>query len=95
MTLTPTQRKLIWAALVTLAIMGSVPPWTYTFMGPQGNYSETPAGYSFIVSPPPKQKDSVFFGVKLDMGRLSVQFIGILTALGLGLLLTAKRKDAV
>ena len=95
MTLTSTQRKLIWAALLTLAIMGSFPPWTYTFMGPQGNYSETPAGYSFIASPPPKQKDTVFYGVKLDMGRLAVQFIGILTALGLGLLLTAKRKDTV
>lgn len=93
MILTQTQQKLIWAALVLLAIMVIFPPWIYTFSNSL-THSETPAGYFFIASPPAKARDHVFHGVKLDTARLSVQFIGTLTALGLGLLLTAKRKDA-
>jgi hypothetical protein len=93
MELNTKQRRLIWVGIVIIAIMGVFPPWTHTFKN-HLTYSEVPAGYCFIASPPNKLiPSSIFSGVKVDMARLLVQLIGTMIILSLGLLATAKRKN--
>jgi len=82
-----TKQKNIYIIVITLIIiMCLFPPWikTYKF---KNIYSEKPAGYSFIFSPPDPTVNSRR-GVELDLERLSIQFIAVVALLGLGLLLS-------
>ena len=80
------RRKLIIAALAAIVLMGVFPPWTYTFTY-QFAASSRPAGYSFILTPPPREQDTPVYGIVLDVPRLLVQWSIVLGAVGLGWLL--------
>ena len=88
------QKKLIIIGVVVIIFMGLFPPWTYTFKGGlRGTaYSREPAGYGFILDPPEKQSNQVFYGIELDTTRLFVQFVTVLLATALGVFLTATIK---
>jgi hypothetical protein len=86
------QTKVMIAGLVLIILMGAFPPWTYTFTL-QGIYSEVPAGYSFIADPPQPRERNYAHGVKLDIGRLFVQWIIVAVSTGLGIVLLSKRPD--
>ena len=84
------KQKIILALGVILIILsGLFPPWTNTFKQ-ASIYSETPADYSFIFDPPRKWVKT--YGVKLDIERLSVQWIIIIIGTGAGILLVAPTK---
>src|SRR5688500_6641991 len=59
------QRVALIGAVAIFVGMGVFPPWTYTFSYP-GSKQAKPAGYAAIWSPPPAEKNSPAFGIKLD-----------------------------
>jgi len=82
MRLNAIQRVIILVGVAVFVLMGLLPPWTYGGV--------VPAGYRFIASPP---KTEGFWGVKIDMSRLLIQWAVTIAASGVGVLVTAKRKD--
>jgi hypothetical protein len=92
MRLNTTQRVIILAGIAIIALMGLFPPWTYTLKATM-TYSEEPAGYGFIASPPRRKGDSLMHGVKIDSSRLLIQWTVTIAASCFGVLVTAKRKD--
>lgn len=86
------QRLIIIIGMAIIVFMGLFPPWTYTFKV-QSIYSEKPAGYSFIASPPAKNSNDQRQGIKIDMSRLLIQWVVVIAASGCGVLLATKRKD--
>jgi len=95
--LSPTQRGIILAGITVIVLMGLFPPWTYTFKSPR-TYSEEPAGYGFIASPPSIRADDHGYrqrwhGIKIDLSRLLVQWAVTIAAAGFGVLLAAKRNS--
>lgn len=93
MDLNEKQKKLIVIGVAVIILMGLFPPWTYTFKYKTA-YSNEPAGYGFILSPPKKKSKALAHGIELDITRLSVQWIIVLMATGLGVFLTSKPKDS-
>jgi hypothetical protein len=107
MGLNTTQRVIILVGIVLIVGIGIYPPWTYTFTS-KTIYKEEPAGYAFIASPPQLPTDahmtgrspravivlpSPGYGLKIDMWRLLIQWAVTIAASGLGVLVTASRKD--
>ena len=92
MTLNSTQRAVLLAGIAVIVLMGVFPPWTYTFKS-RATYSEEPAGYSFIASPPSRRGNNLMHGVKIDMPRLVIQWVLAIAASGFGVLVTTKQKD--
>ena len=72
-------------AVLLIAFCLFFPPWHYTFQVPHTVQVTKPAGYHFIFLPPAPEKDNRFYGVELDISRLSIQLliIGIFGALEL------------
>ena len=85
MALNKKQRAVLLVGLMIIILMGSFPPWTYF-----NSYREFSAGYTFIVTPP-YAPGELGYGVKLDLSRLVVQWIMVLMAMGIGVLLTSGR----
>lgn len=85
------QKIVIMIGLIVIVLMGVVPPWVYTF-SLQGSRSKYSAGYSPIVSPPPRQADHPAYGVSLDISRLLMQWALVGMVAG-GLVLIFKEKD--
>lgn len=81
------QKKIIIIGVAVVILMGLFPPWTYTFKYKTA-YSNEPAGYGFILAPPKKKTQAMAHGIELDIARLSVQWIIVLMATGLGVFLT-------
>ncbi len=79
------------SVVVVAILMGLFPPWTYTFKAKTA-YSKEPAGYGFILAPPKKKSQGGAHGIELDVTRLSVQWIIVLMATGLGVFLTSATK---
>lgn len=92
MNLNLNQRITILVGITIGCILGSFPPWTYTFDSKLA-HSECPAGYSFIASPPSRSKDIVQHGVRLDLSRLLVQWAMVIAATSAGFALSASRMD--
>lgn len=92
MQLNKTQRKIILSGIAVIVLMGLFPPWTYTYKS-ESKYSENPAGYCFIASPPSRQGSSLTSGIKIDMSRLFIQWTMSIAAAVFGALLTTTRKD--
>ena len=92
MKLNSTQRTIIMFGIAVIVLMGIYPPWTYTFKY-KTTYSEEPAGYGFIASPPSTRKSSLLHGIKIDMSRLLVQWAVAVVASSFGVLVAARRKD--
>ena len=73
------QKTIVTIGVAVVILMGLFPPWTYTFSH-NPSISKEPAVYGFILEPPKKKKNSVSFGLELDITRLSVQWIIVLMA---------------
>ena len=86
------QRRIILVGIAVIVFMGIYPPWTFTFKG-NTTYSEEPAGYGLIVSPPDKKQDSFYHGIKIDTSRLLIQWAVVGAAIGMGLLMIGREKD--
>ncbi len=67
-------------AVMLLIVIGLFPPWIYTFSPRGAATTEKPAGYHFLLAPPPPARDQPFSGVALDVPRLLLQYV-----LGLGI----------
>jgi len=70
--------------------MGLFPPWIHT-LDLESIHREKPAGYALIISPPKPERNTPFFGVKIDIARLFVQWGVVAAATGLGLLLARSK----
>ncbi len=94
MQLNTNQKIILSAGAALIVVMALFPPWMYTFSG-QSIYSDEPAGYSFIASPPERsyRYSPLVSGVKLDAVRLSVQSLGVLALTAIGLLVFSGRSD--
>ncbi len=85
------QKKILTIGVIVILVCCLFPPWVHTFKA-KSIHSEESAGYALIVSPPSKKRNSVGFGVKLDISRLLLQIFIISIATGAGALLV-KEKD--
>lgn len=66
--------KRVWiAAVCIMLVMAVFPPWKHTFRF-ESTYSERPAGYSLIISPPQPLQTNYAHGVEIDFARLAIQF---------------------
>ena len=91
MSMNEKQKKLIVVGVAIIILMGLFPPWKYTF-NYKTAFSEEPAGYGFLLSPPKKKEESVTHGIELDMTRLCVQWIIVSLAAGLGVFLASTKE---
>ena len=85
-------------------LTGLFPPWEHTFRDSAGDVIE-PAGYGFLMAPPdagppdrvkynPEKYRSIreYWGIRLDIVRLFVQWMIILVATICGLILTHDKR---
>jgi hypothetical protein len=75
------QKRLLQVGIVVGVLMGFVPPWTTT-LNYENLHIERPGDYSLIFDPPSVAVQS---GVKIDFGRLVVQWVALAIAIGGGL----------
>ena len=61
-------------ALLIFAAMGLFPPWLYTR---HRSNVEQPAGYHLIFAPPAPERDFRSYGVRIDTGRLLIQWAAL------------------
>jgi hypothetical protein len=92
MTINRKQKRLIIVGVLVFILAGLFPPWIYTLHVNRID-TEKPAGYAPIFDPPSPEKYNKYYGIKLDVSRLAVQWIIIISATGLGLLLTYKKSE--
>ena len=85
------QRIISIVGVVIIFLMGFIPPWKY-IENNSTTYSEMPAGYYLIFSPPEPDEEEIT-GVELDMSRLAVQWITILFVMGAALYLSQEKED--
>ena len=86
MTLNAKQLRILIASTIIFIAMGLFPPWTYT-LDAQSIHREKPAGYALIIAPPAPEKDAPAFGVRLDVSRLLVQWLVLVAATWVAILL--------
>ena len=86
------QKTILIIGVAIIILMGLFPPWTCTYTY-ESESSKTSSGYAFIANPP-KVRGFTFgtFGFELDISRLCVQWIVVIFATGLGVLLTKESK---
>ena len=84
------QIKIVIISTLIFIIMGLFPPWTYTHDN-RSMHIENPAGYGFIIEPPESKGDSYRDGIKLDVSRLTIQWLMLIVLSGSALFLTKKR----
>jgi hypothetical protein len=82
------QKLIVSATLLAIVAMCAFPPWSYT-VSTVTVYSEAPAGYSFIATPPAPRGSSAVHGVKLDLWRLLIQCLGAVALAGFGVVVAA------
>ena len=75
---TLTKRIITWAAIAFVASC-LVLPWQYTAdrNGKDGFHSRTPAGYSLLFDPPTNPRTENGFGVRIDLGRLMIEWAAL------------------
>lgn len=86
------QVAIIGGAVAIIILMGLFPPWTYT-LHTSRIQRERPAGYSLIFSPPEPERDAPAFGVRIDVTRLTIQWLLVMFAGGLGVLLVRTKSN--
>ena len=86
------QKLVLLIGMILIITMTLFPPWTYTFKYKTA-YSEKPAGYSFINSPPPPKSTRAIDGVKIDIVRLSVQAFAVIIVMGIGFVIFSGKKQ--
>jgi len=75
------------------ALVGVFPPWEYTFNWSRGNAPirvSKPAGYAPIFLPPQPEGKSELHGVRLDFGRLGIQW-ALVSAITASIMATQRR----
>lgn len=82
------QKVILAIGAAAFCAMGVCPPWTQTFKY-QATYSEKPAGYALVFSPPSPARQEPMYGVTLDSRRLLVQWAVLTVIVGV-LWLTVK-----
>ena len=87
------RKRLVWLLVAIGFIMVTIPPWTYTFSQQGAAVSRSPAGYGIIFSPPEPEHKGPVFGVELDVKRLALQLVLLVSAFGM-LMYTAKKEDS-
>jgi hypothetical protein len=74
------RRKIIALSIAAAVLfIGLFPPWIQTY-DLNSTHTQTGAGYAFIWSPPAPRDYSYSIGIKLDITRLSVELVAVLTA---------------
>ncbi len=58
------------------------PPWSFTFQTEGISQVRKPAGYAFLLNPPPPQEKSLLCGIVLDWSRLGTQLLAIAVTTG-------------
>lgn len=86
------QRKVVIVGIVLFILMGLFPPWTYT-LSAHSIKREKPAGYALIISSPEPEKNSMVFGVKIDVPRLIIQWIVLVATTSFGVLIANQRNQ--
>lgn len=76
-----TQKYIVIGGVFLFILMGIVPPWVQTFDA-KGTYSEEPLGYFPIITPPKPTRESRWFGVKIDISRLAIQWFVVFVSTG-------------
>lgn len=94
MSLNSKQKTIVIVSMLMFLFMGLYPPWTYTDDHRQMS-TEKPAGYALIVEPPEPETSYSSSGVKLDITRLSVQWMMLIVITGCLLFLTKTSKDSI
>ncbi len=69
--LSRSQKAIVLAALVAVVLTILYPPWVYTVSPPNRSAFDRPADYTFLWTPP----KSGPYGVRLDWGRLFLQWL--------------------
>lgn len=78
-------KKILIAGIVIILVCCLFPPWICTYKA-ESRYSENPAGYALIISPPDPESSNRF-GIKLDTSRLLLQLFIVFIATGAGVLI--------
>jgi CheY-like chemotaxis protein len=81
------QKVILLCGAIAFVWCGLFPPWLYTVYqtgtrDEAGVRSESDAGYCFILAPPRPRAEAPAYGVKLDTGRLLIEWVCILAATG-------------
>ena len=95
------QKAVILIGVVIILVMGIFPPWIYVYhravsMSGKGVdiFSEKSAGYVLVFKPPPPEKESEPYGIRLDSNRLLAQWaMVILAVIGLTLVFQKRKED--
>lgn len=72
--LSATQRRILLLGILTIVVMGVVPPWKRTFHGEHRTTSTSFAGYRLITRPPFPDGPR---GVGIHTEQLLVQWLGV------------------
>lgn len=86
--MSPLKRRILIGAVTLFVFAGCYPPWVRTF-DRTGTHRQTPAGYSLIFLPP-SPEDNFNAGVRIDITRLSIEWVLIASAASAALLLSPK-----
>ena len=92
------QKKILWIGLIIFLLSGIFPPWVQVFDSGT-TYNEKDQGYHFIAKPPQVIFDSPTypkwykrqFGMKIDITRLTIQWILIIVLFS-GIIISLKHK---
>ena len=71
------RRVILGLGLVVVAVMCVVPPWERTFSEPSTPLERTPLRYAPVFSPPLGAARGAGYGIRLDLGRLSLQLMAV------------------
>lgn len=87
------QRKVVGWGVILAVIAGLYVPWNYTTSVPNAQPTLKPAGYSFLFDPPaPEHKGWEFSGVRLDVGRLLIEW-GVIALVATVMVLNLQSSD--
>lgn len=87
------RRILALTGLLAIALMCAFPPWLHTVQT-VAVYSQKPAGYHFVGTPPKPDGETRMHGVRLDGVRLGFQCLGVAALVAFGWLVTGGRGEA-
>jgi hypothetical protein len=73
--LTALQRTSLGIGLALFLLASLFPPWVYTLQRPGIRVAHRNAGYRLIFTPPAPKRESMLYGVALDVQRLVVEYL--------------------
>lgn len=91
--MTSKQRLVIFLVSAALVLTCLFPPWLYTFQTRGVSQVQTPAGYRFLLSPPPPKQPDILFGVSIDISRFILGIVAIVVLGGAAFAGVSPRKN--